>query len=80
MIKKRALLSRLIDPFVLRRKKGDVLNDLPEKIEDCVLLLSEDQQKMYSDVVSKGKDALIRDISNQIRLSLICMSLLFSIR
>jgi len=62
---KRALLSRLIDPFVLRRKKGDVLNDLPEKIEEIAYcFLSEDQQKMYSDVVSKGKDALIRDISN----------------
>jgi len=62
---KRQLLSRLIHPFVLRRKKSDVLDDLPEKIEEIAYsYLSEEQQKLYKEAVNKSRDSLLRDISN----------------
>ena len=62
---KRVLLSRLIHPFVLRRKKSDVLDDLPEKIEEIAYsYLSEEQQKLYMDTVNQSRDALLNDISN----------------
>ena len=41
-------LRRMIRPFVLRRLKGDVLRDLPEKIEENVFArLTGEQQKLY---------------------------------
>lgn len=62
---KQQLLSRLINPFVLRRKKSDVLDDLPEKIEEIAYsFLSEEQQKMYTDTVNRSRDALLQDIAN----------------
>ncbi|MCB1106929.1 MAG: DEAD/DEAH box helicase [Chlamydiia bacterium] len=62
---KQYLLSRLIHPFVLRRKKSEVLDDLPEKIEEIAYsFLSEEQQKLYTNAVKKSRDALLQDISN----------------
>ncbi|MFC1535165.1 DEAD/DEAH box helicase, partial [Thermodesulfobacteriota bacterium] len=53
-------LSRFISPFVLRRLKKSVLDELPEKIEDIMsCTLSNDQVKLYRDAVSsRGKDLL----------------------
>jgi SNF2 family DNA or RNA helicase len=55
---RREELSRLISPFVLRRLKGTVLKELPEKIEDIrICELSEDQIKLYREAISrKGAD------------------------
>jgi superfamily II DNA or RNA helicase len=54
----REKLSRMIQPFTLRRKKDQVLKELPPKIEDirrCTL--SEDQIRFYRDVVeNQGRD------------------------
>ncbi|MCB1072392.1 MAG: DEAD/DEAH box helicase [Chlamydiia bacterium] len=62
---KRILLSRLIHPFVLRRKKSEVLHDLPEKIEEIAhCFLSEEQRKLYRDVVKKSRETLLKDIEN----------------
>ena len=62
---KQELLSRLIDPFVLRRKKSEVLHDLPEKIEEIAYcFLSEEQETLYKEVVKKSRDALLNDINN----------------
>jgi len=51
-------LSRLIQPFVLRRKKDQVLKELPPKIEDirrCAL--TDDQMRFYKDLVeNQGRD------------------------
>jgi hypothetical protein len=50
---RREELSRLISPFVLRRLKGTVLKELPEKIEDIRFCeLSEDQIKLYREAIS----------------------------
>ena len=55
---RREELGRLVSPFVLRRLKGTVLKELPEKIEDIrICELSEDQIKLYRDAISqKGAD------------------------
>ena len=44
---RRQELSRFISPFILRRLKTSVLNELPEKIEDIMICsLSDDQVKL----------------------------------
>lgn len=52
---KKALLSKLVHPFILRRRKSEVLDDLPGKTEEiayCQLL--DEQGKLYSDIVSQN--------------------------
>lgn len=62
---KQQLLSRLIHPFVMRRKKSEVLDDLPEKIEEIAYcFLSEEQQKLYKKLVQQSRDAILKDISD----------------
>ena len=54
-------LSRLISPFVLRRRKDTVLDDLPEKIEDIrTCRLSDDQVKLYRDAISDRGRSLVQ--------------------
>jgi len=43
---KKHLLRRLIAPFILRRKKSDVLFDLPKKIEQSAYSYMEDEQRL----------------------------------
>ncbi len=58
-------LSRLISPFVLRRRKDSVLDDLPEKIEDLrTCRLSDDQVKLYRDATSARGKGLIHTLQN----------------
>ena len=41
-------LGRMVSPFLLRRKKTDVLKDLPDKLEENVYIrLSPEQEKLY---------------------------------
>lgn len=57
----RERLSRMIQPFTLRRKKEQVLKELPPKIEDIRhCSLSEDQIRFYRDVVeNQGRDLVM---------------------
>jgi len=57
---RRRELTRLISPFILRRRKQTVLAELPEKIEDLrTCRLSEEQVKLYRDAVdSRGRSLL----------------------
>lgn len=58
---RREELSRLISPFVLRRLKGTVLKELPEKIEDIrICELSEDQIKLYREAISRQGADLVK--------------------
>ena len=62
---KQALLSRLIHPFVLRRKKSEVLEDLPEKIEEfAYCVLSKEQKALYREVVKKSREGVLKDIEH----------------
>lgn len=46
--KKLSNLNRLISPFILRRLKKDVINDLPEKLENNIYIeLTKEQKKIY---------------------------------
>lgn len=58
------ILKRQISPFILRRKKSDVLKDLPPKIENTVYIdLTEDQKKLYVAWLEKTK----REINDVIK-------------
>lgn len=62
---RRRLLARMIKPFVLRRKKEDVLLDLPEKTEEishCDLL--PEQRKLYIEVLTTSRDKLLAELQN----------------
>ncbi|MBQ1827098.1 MAG: SNF2 helicase associated domain-containing protein, partial [Erysipelotrichaceae bacterium] len=49
-----ARLKEMIAPFILRRKKMDVLSDLPEKIEEIIKVqFDSQQQKLYDSQVLK---------------------------
>ncbi len=50
-------LRKKIKPFVLRRLKGDVLNELPEKIENTIYCdLVPEQKKLYEAFLSVAKN------------------------
>ena len=56
-------LRRLISPFVLRRLKTAVLDELPEKIEDARLCsLSPEQRQLYRDAINTRGLALAEKI------------------
>lgn len=64
--RRKDLLNRLIHPFILRRKKEDVLKELPEKIEEiayCDLLPY--QQKLYSEVLERRRHHLLEELRNE---------------
>jgi len=52
--KQRIRLSRLIQPFILRRSRAQVLTELPELIEDNrICELSEDQVELYRQAIDE---------------------------
>ena len=54
-----SLLSRMTEPFILRRKKADVLKDLPEKLEEVhSSMMEEDQRRLYDAQVVHMKELL----------------------
>jgi SNF2 family DNA or RNA helicase len=63
---KKALLSRLVKPFVLRRKKSEVLTDLPEKIEEIAYSdLSAEQATLYQEVVAMMKETVYKELQDR---------------
>ncbi len=53
---RRALLSHLIHPFILRRRKKEVLQELPDKTEDKLLCdLTKEQIELYVDTSQKAR-------------------------
>lgn len=64
--RRKKLLSRFIKPFVTRRKKEEVLDDLPEKIEEvahCTLL--PEQQKLYQEVLINSRQKILDELKDQ---------------
>lgn len=60
------LLNRIIKPFVLRRKKEDVLKELPEKIEEiayCDLLPYQNQ--LYREVLEQRRRHLLEELHSE---------------
>ncbi len=63
---RRKLLSRLVKPFILRRKKQEVLPDLPEKIEEVshAELLGE-QKTLYRHVAALQASTLLQQLQDE---------------
>lgn len=62
-VERRAALTRLVKPFVLRRRKGDVLLDLPEKIEEVSHCdLSSEQQDLYNAQLAKARQRILDEL------------------
>jgi SNF2 family DNA or RNA helicase len=58
-------LSGQIAPFILRRLKKDVLQDLPEKIETTLYAdMTEEQHKIYTAYLMKAKGVLEEHVKN----------------
>lgn len=52
-------LNKQITPFILRRRKKDVLTELPEKIENNIFIdLSTDQKKLYASEVKRVREEM----------------------
>lgn len=59
-------LQKLIHPFKMRRTKGEVLKDLPAKVEDirhCAL--SEEQVKHYREIVALKAQPLVNQLKDE---------------
>jgi len=58
------LLAQFIRPFVLRRRKSEVLSDLPEKIEELAECeLSEEQRALYNQAWDLGRRRVMDELS-----------------
>ena len=58
-------LNRLIKPFILRRKKKDVLKELPDKIEKTLLVnLEDDQKKVYKTYANHAMELIEKKVKN----------------
>lgn len=63
---KKALLARFIRNFILRRKKSEVLLELPEKIEEISYCdLSDEQMELYRKVYLQQKATLVDDLKDK---------------
>jgi superfamily II DNA or RNA helicase len=62
---KKQLLQKLVRPFLLRRKKAEVLLDLPEKTEEISYCdLSEEQKKLYRNAVVSSHRELMHELQD----------------
>jgi SNF2 family DNA or RNA helicase len=61
----RALLARALRPFILRRTKGQVAKDLPERQEDTIFCeLPEWQRKHYDDLRQHYRQVLMKKVDD----------------
>lgn len=58
--------NKLISPFILRRKKRDVIKELPDKIEKNILFdLNKGQKQYYLAELSKINEEVAKNIQNE---------------
>ncbi|WP_234123625.1 DEAD/DEAH box helicase [Clostridium hydrogenum] len=58
-------LNRLIKPFILRRKKKEVALELPDKIENIMMVDFEDKQKkVYATYAKHAQDLIKKKVEN----------------
>lgn len=58
-------LNRLIKPFILRRRKKDVLKELPDKIEKTLMVtLEEEQKKIYKIYANHAMELIENKVRN----------------
>lgn len=61
-------LKRMVSPFILRRLKGDVLKDLPEKMEEtCYAKMDEKQQHLYDGQIVHMRQMLAKQTEENYR-------------
>lgn len=64
----KALLHRMISPFLLRRKKEDVLDDLPEKTEEIAhAALLPTQKTLYDEFYLSAKRLIMSDLLDDMK-------------
>lgn len=62
----RRLLARALRPFILRRTKAQVVNELPEKLEQTIVCeLDAPQRKLYDELRTHYREALLGRIANE---------------
>lgn len=76
-------LNRKVAPFILRRKKKDVLTELPDKIMNNVLVeLNEEQKKLYVSYLEKTRQDIDDTIKKEgfMKSQVLILSLLTKLR
>ena len=64
----RMLLAKALRPFILRRTKGQVVKDLPEKVELTLYCdLEPAQRSLYEDLRAHYRNALLRTDADALR-------------
>lgn len=64
--KSREMLSNGLRPFILRRTKQQVANDLPEKVEQTIFCpMGKDQQRLYDEMRAHYRDTLLGMVNDQ---------------
>jgi SNF2 family DNA or RNA helicase len=59
-------LRATIHPFVLRRTKAEVVQDLPEKIiQEMVVPMSDEQQKLYKQILRQVRESVMSEVEKQ---------------
>lgn len=59
-------LKKLVNPFILRRNKKDVLKELPEKIESSLIMeFSEEEEKLYTANLALINQELAKDLGTE---------------
>jgi SNF2 family DNA or RNA helicase len=59
-------LNRLIKPFILRRKKRDVIKELPDKIEKTLMIsMDEEQKKVYKAYADYALELIAKKVKEE---------------
>lgn len=74
-------LKKMVEPFILRRIKKDVLKELPEKIESTLYLeLDDETNKLYEAQISSVKQNLAQQKQSGVENKIIILAMLTKLR